>query len=266
MAKKLTHKQIIEKLKSDEHYYGEFGKQYISNSDIKLLLNDPAQFRVEVKENENLAKGRLFHQLILQPELAKDFPIVDVKTRGKEYKEYLEDKNLTFALKKSEADEIYEMVDWFMDKNNPKTSALKEYLFDFGARYEVPMVKDIGYKEKWFKGKADCLSKDMIIDLKTTSDITKFAYNASYFFYDSQAYIYQQLFEMPMVFFVIGKQKKQYGTTKEDYFDVGVFNVSPEFIAKGKEKVEHAMLHYKKYFSPDAEAKIEEIILQTTLK
>ena len=29
MAKKLTHKQIIEKLKSDEHYYGEFGKKYI---------------------------------------------------------------------------------------------------------------------------------------------------------------------------------------------------------------------------------------------
>ena len=27
-------KKAIEKLKDDEHYYGEFGKQYLSNSDI----------------------------------------------------------------------------------------------------------------------------------------------------------------------------------------------------------------------------------------
>tara|TARA_R100001163_G_scaffold65156_1_gene61370 strand:- start:3676 stop:4473 length:798 start_codon:yes stop_codon:yes gene_type:complete len=265
MPKELTHKQIINKLKEDKHYYGEFGRQYISNSDIKTLLAEPAQFRSHVKDNENLAKGRLFHQLILQPDLAKDFPIVDVKTRGNEYKEFLKDKGLEFALKTSEADEIKEMVDWFMDKKNPKTIALKEYLFDFGAKYEVPMIKEL-HKNVMFKGKADCISRDMIIDLKTTStDLNKFANNASYYYYDSQAYIYQKLFTMPMVFFVIGKQKKQYGTTNEDYYDVGVFNVSPEFIAQGKEKVQHAMLHYEKYFSPKAEAKIEDIVLQSTL-
>jgi hypothetical protein len=264
MPKELTHKQIINKLKEDKHYYGEFGRQYISNSDIKTLLIEPAQFRVQVKDNENLAKGRLFHQLILQPDLAKDFPIVDVKTRGNEYKEFLKENGLEFALKTSESDEIKEMVDWFMDKKNPKTIALKEYLFDFGAKYEVPMIKEL-HNDVMFKGKADCISQDMIIDLKTTSDINKFANNASYYYYDSQAYIYQQLFTMPMVFFVIGKQKKQYGTTNEDYYDVGVFNVSPEFIAQGKEKVQHAMLHYEKYFSPKAEAKIEDIVLQSTL-
>ena len=31
---------VLEKLKDDEHYYGDFGKKYLSNSDIaKLLLN-----------------------------------------------------------------------------------------------------------------------------------------------------------------------------------------------------------------------------------
>ena len=264
MSKELTHNQIIKKLKDDAHYYGEFGQQYISNSDIKILLKEPAQFRVKVKDNENLAKGRLFHQLILQPDLAKDFPIVDVKTRGNEYKEFLKDKGLEFALKTSEADEIKEMVDWFMDKKNPKTIALKEYLFDFGAKYEVPMIKEL-HKDVMFKGKADCISQDMIIDLKTTSDINKFANNANFYGYDSQSWIYQQLFTMPMVFFVIGKQKKQYGTTNEDYFDIGVFNVSPEFLEQGREKVQHAMLHYEKYFSPKADAKIEDIVLQSTL-
>jgi len=264
MSKELTHNQIIKKLKDDDHYYGEFGQQYISNSDIKILLKEPAQFRVKVKDNENLAKGRLFHQLILQPDLAKDFPIVDVKTRGNEYKEFLNENGLEFALKTSEADEIKEMVDWFMDKKNPKTIALKEYLFDFGAKYEVPMIKEL-HKDVMFKGKADCISQDMIIDLKTTSDINKFANNANFYGYDSQSWIYQQLFTMPMVFFVIGKQKKQYGTTNEDYFDIGVFNVSPEFLEQGREKVQHAMLHYEKYFSPKADAKIEDIVLQSTL-
>tara|TARA_R100000742_G_scaffold2112_1_gene394 strand:+ start:1172 stop:1966 length:795 start_codon:yes stop_codon:yes gene_type:complete len=264
MSKELTHNQIIKKLKDDAHYYGEFGQQYISNSDIKILLKEPAQFRVKVKDNENLAKGRLFHQLILQPDLAKDFPMVDVKTRGNEYKEFLKENGLEFALKTSEADEIKEMVDWFMDKKNPKTIALKEYLFDFGAKYEVPMIKEL-HKDVMFKGKADCISQDMIIDLKTTSDINKFANNANFYGYDSQSWIYQQLYTMPMVFFVIGKQKKQYGTTNEDYFDIGVFNVSPEFLEQGREKVQHAMLHYEKYFSPKADAKIEDIVLQSTL-
>jgi len=34
-------KKAIEKLRDDEHYYGEFGKQYLSNSDISNLLTNP---------------------------------------------------------------------------------------------------------------------------------------------------------------------------------------------------------------------------------
>ena len=30
--------EIIEKLRLDEHYYGELGKKFISNSDIYTLL------------------------------------------------------------------------------------------------------------------------------------------------------------------------------------------------------------------------------------
>ena len=35
---KLKKFQILQKLKEDEHYYGTFGKQYLSNSDIYTLL------------------------------------------------------------------------------------------------------------------------------------------------------------------------------------------------------------------------------------
>ena len=37
----MKRKEIIEKLRIDEHYYGDFGKQYLSNSDIKTLLTNP---------------------------------------------------------------------------------------------------------------------------------------------------------------------------------------------------------------------------------
>ena len=34
-------KDVLKKLENDEHYYGEFGKQYLSNSDISTLLTNP---------------------------------------------------------------------------------------------------------------------------------------------------------------------------------------------------------------------------------
>ena len=58
MPKQLTHEKIIDKLRDDEHYYGDFGRQYISNSDIKILLSNIEQYGQKVVENENLAKGR----------------------------------------------------------------------------------------------------------------------------------------------------------------------------------------------------------------
>ena len=33
--------QILNKLRNDEHYYGAFGKKYLSNSDISTLLKNP---------------------------------------------------------------------------------------------------------------------------------------------------------------------------------------------------------------------------------
>ena len=37
----MTNEKVIEKLRDDKHYYGDFGKQYLSNSDIGSLLNNP---------------------------------------------------------------------------------------------------------------------------------------------------------------------------------------------------------------------------------
>ena len=79
----------IQELRDDKKYYGEYGKEWLSNSDITQLLNDEQQYGVPVKETEAMIKGRYFHQLVLEPEKAKDFVIwTETETRGKAYKEF----------------------------------------------------------------------------------------------------------------------------------------------------------------------------------
>ena len=37
----MKRKDELSKLREDEHYYGKFGKQFLSNSDISTLLTNP---------------------------------------------------------------------------------------------------------------------------------------------------------------------------------------------------------------------------------
>jgi hypothetical protein len=37
----MKRKDELNKLREDEHYYGKFGKQFLSNSDISTLLTNP---------------------------------------------------------------------------------------------------------------------------------------------------------------------------------------------------------------------------------
>ena len=80
--------EILEKLKDDEHYYGAFGKQYLSNSDIGTLLNDPLQYGQPTKASPNLIIGSYFHTAILEPDKLERFKIIEASTRNtKKYKE-----------------------------------------------------------------------------------------------------------------------------------------------------------------------------------
>ena len=45
----------LELLKDDANYYGEMGKQFLSNSDIDALLRDPSSFKKN-KEKTNKEK------------------------------------------------------------------------------------------------------------------------------------------------------------------------------------------------------------------
>lgn len=224
---------IIELLKDDSAYYSGIGKNYLSNSDIGTLLSNPQDFGKPREDNKAFMDGRYFHQLILEPEKAKETKFVDVSTRTtKEYKAFCEDNNLQFCMLKKEMVEIENLV-----KIINANITFYDEIYKDGNQYEVPAVGEI--QGMMWKGKADIVTNDAVIDLKTTSDIHKFKWSAKSYNYDSQCYIYQQLFGKPLVFYVIDK-----GTGV-----LGVFRPTDDFVKSGEAKVGRAIEVFNKYFS-----------------
>ena len=225
-------KYDIERLRNDADYYGEYGSQFLSNSDIGVLLSDPKSYGIPTPDHPNLVKGRYFHQSILEPDKVKDFQIVEASNRNtKIYKEYIEANGMEVAMLRAEADELDACV-LAMTSNLDFYDGIRQE----GNQYEVPMIKEI--KGRIWKGKAYIVCTDKVIDLKTTSDITKFHYSAKTYNYDSQCYIYEQLFGKPLVFYVVDKVTKV----------LGIFKPTEEFIKRGEEKAIRALELYDKYY------------------
>ena len=227
---------IIKQLKDDKEYYGGIGKNYLSNSDIGALLSNPKEYGIQKEDNVNFSKGRLFHHLILEPEKVQDWSTVDVSSRNtKKYKEILAESGEPFLLLQKEYDDITELA-------KVMTANLDFYdmIYADGNQFEVPEIGEIG--GVMWKGKADIVCDDCLIDIKTTSDINKFIYRARMYNYDSQAYVYHTLFGKPLKFLVIDKSNGQ----------LGVFETTADFIEKGAEKVQKAIQVYNQFFGKDA--------------
>ena len=241
--------QVLELLKDDREYYSGIGKNYLSNSDIGTLLNNPKFFGVPREDNKAFMDGRYFHQLILEPEKAKDLKFVDASTRTtKIYKDFCEENNLPFCMLQKEKEEIERLVG-VINSN----IAFFEEIYKKGNQYEVPAIAEI--QGMMWKGKADIITDNAIIDLKTTSDIDKFKWNAKKYNYDSQCYIYQQLFGKPLVFYVIDK------TTDI----LGIFRPTEEFIQSGEAKVGRAIEVFNKYFGDNPTDDIENYYIDEYL-
>ncbi len=237
---------VLDKLLDDEQYYGSFGKQFLSNSDIGTLLNNPTEFRKPQADNVNFHKGRYFHQLILEPEKAIETPFIDIGSRNtKKYKESAVDG---IIMLKSEGEEIRDCVDAMMS-NIPFFEGIRQD----GNQYEVPAIKMI-HGMQW-KGKADIVCTDKLIDLKTTSKIGDFRRSAWKYNYDSQCYIYEHLFGKPLVFYVVDKGTKQ----------LGIFEPTEEFKERGKDKVLKAIEVYNNFFGENPKYDIDEYFIQAEL-
>tara|TARA_R110000744_G_scaffold108249_4_gene205057 strand:+ start:1437 stop:2183 length:747 start_codon:yes stop_codon:yes gene_type:complete len=241
---------VISKLKDDAEYYNGIGKNYLSNSDISTLLTNPKDFRTPREDNKNFVYGRYFHQLILEPTKAKDFLICEASSRNtKLYKEFVVENNIEVALLEKEAKETEELVDTLLSSMDFAMEIQQDT-----NKYEVPMITEIG--GVLWKGKADIITHNKIIDIKTTSNLDAFEYNAKWkYFYCSQAYIYEKLFNKPMVFMVIEKGSGQLG-----WFECGA-----DFLALGEQKVNEAIEVYQNYYGDQASKNIKNHYIKKTL-
>ncbi len=235
----VTVKNILEKLKDDEHYYGSFGKQFRSNSDISTLLKNPLSLGDSQGPNINFLIGGYFHTAILEPDKLKNFKIIESSTRNtKKYKEISDGE---MCLLQHEADNIELLIDTM--KSNKYCMDLIEGI---NVEYEQPGITEI--EGMWWKGKADVVNHDekLVIDLKTTGDITKFRSSAFRYNYDSQAYIYRRLFGYDLIFIAIDKKTHQ----------IGIYDCSDAFYESGLDKVQQAVEQYKLFYeTPDFDPK-----------
>jgi len=230
--------EVLEKLKDDNHYYGEFGKQYLSNSDISALLKDPLSFKAPSQMTSAFLVGGYFHTSILEPDKINKYKIIESSTRNtKKYKE-ISDGEL--CLLQHEADKIDLMRDKLL-KNNVCKDYIQGSRKGSRIKYEQPGIIRL-FGNMW-KGKADIINEDeqLIVDLKTSADISKFKYSANKYNYDSQAFIYKEMFGYDMLFIVMDKTTHQ----------IGIFDCSDEFYESGRDKVVRATEAYELFFKTD---------------
>ena len=225
---------VIKKLQNDKHYYGDFGKKYLSNSDIKTLLTNPLALGKAAEMRPAFLVGGYFHTAILEPDKLKKYRVIPSTTRNT--KAYKEMSGGELCLLQHEEDPIELMTDKMLSNN-----VCKDLIHGDWVEYEQPGIKRIE-GEMW-KGKADIINhgEKLVVDLKTTNDLQKFRYSASKFNYDSQAYIYSKLFGYEMVFIVIDKNTHQ----------IGLFDCSPQFYETGMDKVKKAIEVFDLFYNTD---------------
>ena len=227
----MNKKNIIAKLKDDTHYYGDFGRQYLSNSDISTLLSNPLAFGQPSKPSAAFLVGGYFHTAILEPNKLKKYQVIPSSTRNT--KLYKEMSGGELCLLQHEVDMIEAMKDKMISNN-----ICNGLINSTNTEYEVPGISKL-FKYVW-KGKADIINHDdkLVVDIKTTADINKFKSSAYRYNYDSQAYIYRKLFGYDMLFIVIDKNTHQ----------LGIFDCSDEFYRSGEDKVLRAEDAYELFY------------------
>lgn len=228
--------EIITQMHDDTFYYGHLGKHALSSSSLKMILKSPKTYRNVTKygdpngDSPALAAGKLAHWMVLEPHKIDQLHFVDASTKNtKIYKEAKEQYGEVFLAKERSAAE--RLTDAIF-----RNEAALRLLTD--SEFEVPEIAML--EGLPFRCKADIIQGDTIIDYKTTgSELSSFRYSAEKYGYDLQAYIYLRMFnKKKFTFLVIDK-----GST-----DIGIFETTEDFIARGKEKFYRAVEDYKYFF------------------
>ena len=242
--------EILKEMQNDEFYYGYLGKAALSSSNAKMLIDSPKTYKYVTQygspSGQALRDGWLFHTAILEPEVFASQIFVDVESKNaKAYQEAKKEHDKVFT--KKEKRDAERLADAFY-----KNETARSYITN--CSFEEPVIGLVkGYP---FRGKADVLCKDMIVDLKTCLDIKNFKYSAKKYSYDMQCYLYCQLFGMTY------EQFKFIAIDKKS-LDIGVYHCSEEFYLSGEQKVEAAIKTYEAFFVDGLD--IDDYYLEGTL-
>ncbi len=223
--------KLLEDMANDEFYYGFCGKNMLSSSAIKSLL-DGSYFDKSIELSKStkdaFKAGRLLHMAFLEREKLDELAIIaECKTRAsKIYKDLVLEHGEDYVWTRNQWDK--------MEGITAKLKADRPELLEFHVLYEESGVALINGLP--FRGKADMISleKKTIIDLKTTSRLSHFGESAIKFDYDIQLYIYCNMFGIvPTSFYWLALEKS---TGDSEYF-VG----TDDLYHSGKEKTERAI-------------------------
>ena len=232
--------ELLKRMLDDDFYYGELNRLALSSSSLKTLLSSPKTYKFSLEygspSSQALRDGWLFHTAILEPNVFEAQTFIDVQSKNtKKFREAKSGNPRVFTAKeKSDAERL---ADAFL-----RNEHAKELIRD--SEFEVPVIGEV--MDMPFRGKADVLGTNRIVDLKTTTDIKGFSYSANKYGYDVQCYLYCNLF---------GKSYKDFYFLALDKgsLDIGIFNCSEEFYYRGEEKVEKALDLYNKFFIEGAD-------------
>lgn len=220
-------------------------KEFLSASDIKILLDNPYKFINPAKEtkSDNLILGSVIHSLILEKDnFDKDFlvmPELNLRTKeGKEQKELLEKQALN-ENKELVKNEIYLQALEVVENFN-KTDIAN--LFKKQGKSELSIFGDI--EGTPCKCRPDFLldKENIILDLKTTSNENGaspdiFAKNIANFKYYIQASFYLELTKAKDFYFIVIETKAP--------FMVGVYKLDEISLDFGKNEIRRAFEIYK---------------------
>lgn len=222
----------LAKLDIDEHYYGKFGQQWLSASNIgRLLDGDPLAFFRKSEPKLVFVLGSYFHVAVLEPHKLDKFIISKASSRrSKDYKEQAKDNIL---LLEKDVAQVTKMIDATLTDIEAYP-----YIRNENVEYEKPGIAVIN--DLPFKGKADIVNHDMklIVDLKTTADVSTFEEKITMWNYDSQAYIYEQLFGYDFAWIATCKRTNR----------VKVVLNTEEYRQSGRDKVNRATEIFKQWF------------------
>tara|TARA_R110000765_G_C18927360_1_gene606478 strand:- start:107 stop:871 length:765 start_codon:yes stop_codon:yes gene_type:complete len=241
--------EILAQMYSDEFYYGHLGKYALSSSSLKTVLKSPKTYRNVLKYGNNvdspaLRAGKLLHWMILEPNTLNKKVFVDVTTRTtKVYKEALAEHGEVYL--QSERSAAERLADALL-RNEAALELLNK------AEFEIPEIAMIDGLP--FRGKADILKDDSIIDLKTSQNLNAFRYSCDQYSYDLQAWIYLKMFN---------KKKFTFLVIDKGSCDIGIFETSKEFLSKGKEKFNQAVSNYKYFFEQNHD--LDQYVLRDIL-